>query len=170
MVKVELNNVNVSAGEDVTILQGESVVLRAVGGVEYSWKSAQGLTNTNTFSLLVKPEKTTTYMVTIKTEEGCVITDEVTVTVLPRLATTNALTPNGDGMNDTWVIKNIENYPNAQIEVFNQWGNKVFSSVGYKTPWDGKMNGKDLPVAAYYYTIKFSKNEAPLSGSITLIR
>ena len=78
-----------------------------------------------------------------------------------------ALTPNGDGINDTWMIYNIENHPNNIVRVYNRWGNEVFSARGYQNDWDGryvKSNGSVgsdslLPEASsYYYQIDLDGN------------
>jgi len=82
----------------------------------------------------------------------------------------NTFTPNGDNINDYWVIKNIENYPNALVQVFNRYGQVVFFSNGYGTSWDGTINSKPLPVGTYYYIINLSTNCNLLSGSLTIIR
>ena len=79
-------------------------------------------------------------------------------------------TPNGDGVNDTWDIDNIDLYPEVEINVFNQWGNKVFESTGYFEPWDGTYNGNPLPAATYYYTLDLKNGDAPYSGSITILK
>jgi gliding motility-associated-like protein len=66
------------------------------------------------------------------------------------------LTPNGDNVNDTWYIENIERYPEAVIRVFNRWGGEVFYHRGnYKNDWNGtyKNNLETLPEAPYYYRI-----------------
>lgn len=67
-----------------------------------------------------------------------------------------AITPNGDGVNDTWVIYNIENHPNHAIRVFNRWGDEVFSARNYQNNWDGHYVNKSnaLPSgSSYYYQI-----------------
>ena len=78
-----------------------------------------------------------------------------------------ALTPNGDGINDTWMIYNIENHPNNIVRVYNRWGNEVFSVRSYQNDWDGryvKSNGSSgsdnlLPEASsYYYQIDLDGN------------
>jgi gliding motility-associated-like protein len=169
-VRVDVYKNVAEAGPGVTISKGQSVMLRATGGVSYSWSPAAGLSNASIQNPYVKPTETTTYTVTVKTTDGCTSSDEVTVTVIPRIVVANGITPNGDGANDTWVIRNMEYYPEAQVEIFNRWGNKVFSSTGYARPWDGTLNGQPLPVAAYYYVIKLNKEEPPVSGSITLVK
>ena len=63
------------------------------------------------------------------------------------------ISPNGDGINDTWHILNIEKYPNNSIKVYNRWGNKVFESRGSYSPWNGNYRGERLPSGSYYYHI-----------------
>lgn len=82
----------------------------------------------------------------------------------------NAFTPNGDGINDYWQIKNIDNYPGALIQVFNRNGQKVFESKGYGVPFDGTYDGKELPAGVYYYVINLGIKCNLLSGSLTIIR
>lgn len=82
----------------------------------------------------------------------------------------SSFTPNGDGENDAWIIKNIEQYPQAVIKVFNRLGNVVFNSTGYKSPFNGETSGKILPVGVYYYTIHLAANCRNISGSLTLMR
>ena len=82
----------------------------------------------------------------------------------------NAFTPNGDGVNDTWNIANIDSYPNCTVNIYNRWGQNVFSSVGYGKSWDGRYKGTLLPVSTYYYIIDLKNDSKPYSGSITIIR
>ena len=76
------------------------------------------------------------------------------------LNVSQALTPNGDGTNDTWMIYNIENYPNSKVYVFNRWGAEVFSAVNYRNNWDGyyKNNSTSLPEGSYFYQIDMDGN------------
>ena len=133
--------------------------LRATGGTTYVWSPATGLNNPNVATPIATPTKTTTYQVTVTTEDGCTATDEVTITVIPRVQPVNTFSPNGDNINDTWEIKNIENYPNATVEVFNRWGNQVFKSdVRLPATWDGTHKGSALPLATYYYIIRLDRD------------
>src|SRR3546814_20702504 len=84
----------------------------------------------------------------------CTSFDEVTVFVYPRLEAPNAFTPNGDAVNDTWRIVNIEEYPNATVQVFNRNGDRLYFSRGYAEEWDGKFNNEPVPVGTYYYLIR----------------
>ncbi|MDP5074869.1 MAG: gliding motility-associated C-terminal domain-containing protein [Flavobacteriales bacterium] len=68
-----------------------------------------------------------------------------------------AITPNGDGYNDSFVIEGIEYYPNNELVIFNRWGVEVFRANGYQNDWDGRsssklnVGGEDLPTGTYYY-------------------
>ena len=71
---------------------------------------------------------------------------------LVELNISQAITQNGDGVNDTWVIHNIENHPGTIVRVFNRWGKEVFYSNNYQNDWDGryKDNNESLPSAVSY--------------------
>jgi gliding motility-associated-like protein len=82
------------------------------------------------------------------------------------LNVSEAITPNGDGENDTWVIYNLENYPGSIIRVFNRWGKEIFYSRDYKNDWDGhyKDFSNNLPTSgSYFYQIDLAGD-----GSIDL--
>ena len=67
-----------------------------------------------------------------------------------------AISPNGDGVNDTWVIYNLSNYPGTIVRVFNRWGKEVFYSNDYQNNWTGhyKDNSEKLPPSgSYFYQI-----------------
>jgi gliding motility-associated-like protein len=83
----------------------------------------------------------------------------------------NAFSPNGDGINDKWMIQNIEFFPNCTVRVFNRYGQMVFSSTGYEVPWDGTLNGKPLPVGTFYYIIDTNVPQFPgKAGYVELLR
>lgn len=95
----------------------------------------------------------------------------LTITNFEGLIVPNTFTPNADGINDLWVIKNIEQLPDCVVHVFNRYGRKVFTSVGYSTPWDGKIKGgNDVPPGVYYYVIGLGDDIGRVAGSVTVIR
>ncbi|WP_310594203.1 LamG-like jellyroll fold domain-containing protein [Flavobacterium sp.] len=71
------------------------------------------------------------------------------------LNTAQAFTPNGDGINDTWVIYNLSNHPGSTVRVFNANGTQVFYSANYQNNWTGNYQGSSemLPVGSYLYQI-----------------
>ena len=82
----------------------------------------------------------------------------------------SAFTPDGDGVNDTWKIRSLNEFTSCKVEIFNQWGSLVFKSTGYNTPWDGKYNGDAVPAGAYYYIIDLENNSTKYTGTVTIIK
>ncbi len=112
---------------------------------------------------------------------GCSLPLTFTITVNPspvkpmppamgNIVIPNTFTPNNDGINDTWDIKYLDSYPNCTVSIFDRYGQEVYSSIGYGTPWDGKRKGANLPQGTYYYIIKLQINQKALAGSVTIIR
>jgi gliding motility-associated-like protein len=91
------------------------------------------------------------------------------VTSVVDIVVINTFTPNGDGVNDTWRIQNIEGFPNSVVEVFNRYGGEVFYSRSYPEPWDGKRKGNDVPGGTYYYIIDL-KNGKRVTGWLAVTR
>lgn len=88
-----------------------------------------------------------------------------------RLAANNVITPNGDGHNDTWVIKNIDQYPNNSVKVMDKTGNIIYSARGYHNDWDGTYQNGPLPQGTYYYVVDFGEGaDMVFTGFITIIR
>lgn len=95
------------------------------------------------------------------------VTNEIS-TLIP-----NAISPNGDGKNDIWKLDFLNLlYPNAEIDIYTRWGENIFHSEGYATPWDGTYKGDKLAVGTYYYVIKLNdaNNTDPFRGGVLLIR
>jgi large repetitive protein len=63
----------------------------------------------------------------------------------------SGFSPNGDGMNDVFVIEGLEKYPNNRLCIYNRWGNQILEVKAYKNDWDGKWNNKILPDGTYFY-------------------
>lgn len=82
----------------------------------------------------------------------------------------NTITPNDDGINDTWIIDKMELYPNALIKIFNEWGKEVYVSRGAYSPWDGTFNGKPLPGGTYYYIIDLRTGDPQYNGVILIVK
>ena len=80
----------------------------------------------------------------------------------------NAITPNGDGSNDTWVIGGLDGYADAYVQVVNRYGQVVFESNGYANPWRGTLNNEPLPPADYYYVVSYDKSKEPLTGVVSI--
>jgi len=163
------------AGPDFEIDFGENVNLQPSGfGDSLSWTPTTGLiSNSDIPSPLAMPTETTTYTLT-NYIDGCFVSDSMTVVVLPTIIPYNAFTPNGDSHNDVWGIALIDRYPKADIRVYSRWGQPVYRSIGYNSPWDGTFNSTRLPAATYYYVIRlndnrFSDDENVVTGSVAIV-
>jgi gliding motility-associated-like protein len=79
---------------------------------------------------------------------------------ITELNVSEGLTPNGDGINDTWVVYNLENHPGSIVRVFNANGKEVFYSNNYQNDWAGNYQGSSemLPVGSYLYQIDLGGN------------
>ena len=154
----------ITASGPTSFCAGGSVTLSANAGSSYLWSNGA-----TTQSITVSTAGSYTVRVTNAT--GCISTSSsaVSVSVTGALNIPNTFTPNGDGVNDTWVIDQINQYPNCTVTVFNKMGNKVFESVGYTQPWQGKFKDNDLPFDVYYYVIDV-KCGSLLKGWIALIK
>ncbi|WP_448699930.1 gliding motility-associated C-terminal domain-containing protein [Mucilaginibacter sp. AW1-3] len=89
---------------------------------------------------------------------------------LSKLSIANTFTPNNDGINDTWKINGMENYPDGTVQIYNRTGQLIFESKGYTISFNGRFKGQDLPLGTYYYIINLNTKCEVISGSITLVR
>ncbi|PKD16485.1 hypothetical protein APR41_09085 [Salegentibacter salinarum] len=123
----------------------------------------------------------TTYYATLISDNGCESSERLAVTVTLEdcaLLFPEAITPNGDGRNDRFVIENIEReYPNFNITIFNRWGNAIYKGNASTPTWDGTSNqsgslGDDvLPVGVYFYVVDFNDGSTePRQGKVYLNR
>jgi gliding motility-associated-like protein len=84
--------------------------------------------------------------------------------------------PNGDGVNEVFIIEGIENYPNNNVRIFNRWGNRVFEASPYKNEWSGTaeiglvLGETDLPEGTYFYIIELEENASQITGYVYLKR
>jgi gliding motility-associated-like protein len=162
------------AGKNLTIFEGDQVQLngRVEGDdIQYFWTPNHNISDPNILNPCVYPTFDTTYILHVVSQQGCGESDsKVFIRVYNKISVPNAFSPNGDGINDFWEIKDLYTYPTADVSVFDRNGQIIFHSIGYGTPWDGTIHGKPIPIGTYYYIINL-KNGTPLrSGSVLVIR
>lgn len=164
----------IEAGPSFVVTQGTIVTFKATANdpsaLTFRWTPPGDLVNATVLQPTLKAMKDETYTLTATGEGNCTAKDVVTVKVLKPVTPPNAFTPNGDGINDKWVITNLSEYPGCIVEVFNRYGQRVFRSEGYGTAWDGTSNGKVLPLATYYYVIRLKNGFEPLTGYVTILK
>jgi gliding motility-associated-like protein len=104
---------------------------------------------------------------------GCTGTDSVFIpkNEVSCIDPVNTITPNGDNYNDTWVIDNMHLYPEAQLQIFNKWGNLIHEQTGIYEPWNGTMNSADAPSDQYYYILNLNYlDREPIIGNLYIVR
>jgi gliding motility-associated-like protein len=169
-VNIAIVNANLAdAGADKTITQFESVQLDGSGYGTPEWSPNTQLSDPNIFKPIVNPLHTTTYVLTLTDEHSCSSKDSVVINVIVPIP--SAITPNGDGVNDYFLIDKIEDYPQNSLSIFNRWGNVVYKESPYKNSWNGKSTGgHELPDEIYYYALDYGNGDKPISGYILIKR
>jgi len=171
-VKVDASPV-VTLGPDFTMLEGTKHVLKPIvndNNLSYKWIPSTGLDHDDVANPVASPSQDITYQVVVTSAHGCQAMASVSVKVLKFLVVPNVFTPNGDGINDIWNVKYLESYPNNKVDVYNRFGERVYSSIGYSVPWDGKYKGSYLPPGTYYYIIDPKNGREVIAGNVTIIR
>jgi len=156
-VEVSIQEPTADAGADTTIFYGETALLDADGGVEYSWSPSTGLSDANSENPTAAPETTTTYTVTVTTENGCVFTDQVTVTVSSDalVGVPNAFSPNGDTFNDGFTIIVRGLLSTYHLQIYNRWGEMVFETENFENSWNGSFNNELQPMGTYVWVLNY---------------
>ena len=171
----EAPSISISSDKGSTISKGDVLHLNAtrVNGYTYSWSPADGiLSGQNNFILEARPLSNITYVVTATTAAGCSSTANIAITVVEdfKVDAINILTPNGDGKNDKWVIRNLDSYPDNEVSIFDRTGRMIYHRVNYSNDWDATLNGSPLAEGTYYYVLKINGGAKTAKGYITIIR
>lgn len=151
-------------------LPNGEITLNVTGGTSPSYTY---LWSDNSTSKDVTSAVSGLYTVTVTDLNDCKATGSVMVTTLKDicLEIPNAITPNGDLINDVWNIGLRDLYPQMEVKIFNRWGELVWKSEkGYPQPWDGRSNGTLLPFDSYHYIIDLHNGSRLLIGTITIVK
>ncbi len=115
-----------------------------------------------------------TYFATFESANGCdSVVELMLVHEMPELVPDPVLTPNGDGVNDVWSIKNIEIYPEAVVRIFDRFGKCLYQETEYsqENAFVGKdQNGRELPSSDYWYSIDVQTSDRTYFGHFSLVR
>jgi gliding motility-associated-like protein len=114
------------------------------------------------------------YTVTVTDANSCTSQLVITLECYTEFFIPEIFSPNGDGKNDFFVIKGLQQYPNNKITIYNRWGNKVYEKEKYSNDWDGKPNvttgtGSNVLASGTYYVV-FDKGDGdkPYAGYVQL--
>jgi gliding motility-associated-like protein len=174
----------VSAGPNVTINVGKSFPINATASgniVALNWTPSNTLSCSSCLTPVAKPTKTTKYDLAVTNDGGCTTTDSITIQVVctgANFFVPNSFSPNGDGVNDHFIVNGIGLNVIPSITIYNRWGQIVFQKSNFAPntiadAWDGTFNGKPAPSDVYIYTLQILCDNAtliPYHGNVTLIR
>lgn len=137
------------------------------GGYTYSWSSGNTGATANNID-------EGTYSVTVTDAAGCTMSQsfDLGCTDLIPIVVPQFLSPNDDGLNETWLILNTQQYPEISVTIYNRWGSVVYESSPYNNDWNGHLKGthpNPLPAATYFYIIDTNKkSQDPYQGYIEI--
>ena len=163
-------------GPDVFLGKGSGITLKGLvdPSMTYSWLPSVGLDDSTSPNPFASPSQTMEYILTVKTTLGCIGRDSINIIVYQPVYIPTAFSPNADSMNDYWELAGMEAYPNAEVQVFNRWGNLIFYSKGMYNlaPFDGNDKNKLLPEGMYVYKINPfpDRPEFQYKGTFMLLR
>jgi gliding motility-associated-like protein len=162
------------AGKDKSIYEGQSVKLDgSVGGdniTRYYWTPSTYLDDPASLTPTANPTDDITYTLNVVSQSCGTATSSVSVRVYKTVTVPNTFSPNNDGYNDIWNIKNLNTYPESVTMVFTRSGQKVYQTTGYAKPWDGTYNGSPVPPGTYYYVIDLKNNTPQIAGWVLVVR
>ena len=162
------------AGPAVAIFAGQQGRLHGKSSgdnVSIHWEPADYLDDAASLTPITSAPRDMVYTLHVSNISCGEQTSLVTVRVYQQLSLPNSFTPNGDGINDLWIIGNLDTYANAEVSIYNRLGQQLYYSRGYPRPWDGTLQGKFLPAGSYYYLINLHEDHLPpLSGWLLIIR
>ncbi|MFK7936260.1 MAG: gliding motility-associated C-terminal domain-containing protein, partial [Saprospiraceae bacterium] len=129
-------------------------------------------------SITVSPQENVTYVVTVETEDGCVLQEEVDVTVRKNCIESdffipNMISPNGDGANDEFYIETDIPSNLKHLRIYDRWGEMMFETDDWETHWNGNFRGKAVNPGVYvYYLEAVCPNNEPFKkvGNITVLK
>jgi gliding motility-associated-like protein len=176
--------VNVNANPVLALTKSNDITctevqaqLTATGAQTYAWQPAPGLSNYSISNPVASPVVTTTYAVLATGSNGCTVADSITVAFSATgdgrlFQMPNAFTPNGDGNNDCFGIRKWGNVAVQYFQVFNRWGQLLFTGKQASDCWNGNFNGAPQPGGNYVYRVlvKTACGEISKEGSFVLIR
>jgi gliding motility-associated-like protein len=167
-IVVSVSQPIVDAGASLNVYPGSSTPVTAIYSGNNNgplatvlWTPSSECNPDNQLSTVITPVATSgsvTYQITVTDNAGCSATDDLIVNVINQcINVRNAFSPNGDGINDNWVVyDNNSCLKNVTVTVFNRYGNKVYQNSNYSNNWLGTYDGKPIPDGTYYAVIDFT--------------
>jgi gliding motility-associated-like protein len=162
--------------EKLTVPAGNSAQLHAaVTGTldSFAWSPANKLMDPKSLAPFTTTlENAITYQLSVYGINGCTATKSIDVAVIRNLYMPNSFTPNGDGLNDVFRIPPGVSLQLKQFQIFDRWGNKIFSTTDINKGWDGSYKSKQLDSNNFIYLVEgtVANKAILLKGPVILLR
>ncbi len=158
---------------EYTINFGENQPLKLDPQFEYQFNPTTYLNCQSCISAYSEAEQDITYHFTYLDENKCLVSDSVKINVIYELYIPNAFSPDGNGINDEFKASSA-GIKEFHMDIFNRWGEKIFSSDDISKSWDGTYQGEKVQIDVYVWTISYTKTHSTATnkkvGTLTLIR
>ncbi|MEL7022038.1 MAG: gliding motility-associated C-terminal domain-containing protein, partial [Bacteroidota bacterium] len=157
--------------ENIKINEPGSAVATAIGGTppySYSWN---GIVTDSIFTT----DKEGNFVVIVEDANGCRASEEVQIIIEVDCFTGRpVITPDGDGLNDEFIINCISQAENNSLQIFNRWGQPVFEQMDYDNTWMGtNSRGVELPEGGYFWLLQYEDLDGTprqVKGSLTIVK
>jgi gliding motility-associated-like protein len=174
-----MSTVSLTASDKI-VEEGNSTNLNVtvspyIPGVLYGWTPPQDLNCSDCPNPIATPTQSTWYTVTVKTPEGCTMTDSIFIKYKIKcgdIFIPTIFSPNGDGANDIFKVYS-RCLNRIQLSIYDRWGNKIFYTEDVSEGWDGTFQGKMMNTGTYVYkaiVTLIDDTKTDLKGSVTLTR
>lgn len=163
-----------SAGDDFAANLDEPMYLNATTNGNITWVIGDGIQCATCPITQIFPKKSGCYVAEAVSANGCKVRDEICVEVTTdyNIYIPNVFTPNGDGNNDVFMVYGT-GITKLEINIFDRWGEKLFTSTNQKEGWDGTYKGVMSKQDAYTYMIIYTGldgKKVEKTGHVTLLK
>lgn len=164
----------IASSKGGTISLGTSTQLSITGtnAAKVTWTPSAGLDFPLSMTPNARPLQNVTYTASVSSSANCVTTGQITINVkddytviVPKIV----ITPNGDGVNDRFVIENIDAYPNNLLQVFDRSGKVVYEKRNYHNEWDGLIRNRSFINDTYFYVLTVN-GQVLKKGTVTIVK
>ncbi len=160
-----LNTNTIATSNGTTFCAGNTLTLSFFGVQSYTWTDGSNNLGNNSF-ININPNASTTYSLIFTDNYGCTSYKTLDIALNPTCTSTtnsitvyNAITPNGDGINDFLIIDNIDKYTNTTVDIYDRWGVLIFNAKNnynnITNYWPKKEDYSQLISTTYFYVINF---------------
>ncbi|MEJ7680909.1 MAG: gliding motility-associated C-terminal domain-containing protein [Segetibacter sp.] len=150
------------ADTSFSVCKGSSISYNVNTDATLKWDPCTFLSSCDSKTVKITPANDITYTITGINRVGCKGSAYLKIHILPALDSVyipNAFTPNGDRLNDTFGPLSSNRWKKLIFDIYNRWGNTVFSSKEQNYKWDGTFKGIAQPSGVYIYTLTYIQGD-----------